>query len=143
MSYHLIDNNVIEAPEADYLYINPSQIAGAGKGLYTAIDIYKGEIISLFKGELLTHREVQNRVDKDQDKYFIELLDGTIIDSMKTKCFAKYANDARGVAGSAHKNNAQIALDEENRVGLIATRHIKAHQEIFCSYGKRYWRKHG
>ena len=61
----------------------------------------------------------------------------------KTKCFAKYANDALGVSGSSHKNNAQIALDEENRVGLIATRNIKAYQEIFCSYGKRYWRKHG
>jgi hypothetical protein len=138
-----VDNNVIEAPESDYLYIFPSQIVGAGNGLYTAIDIYKGEIISIFKGELLTDRQVQIRVDKDQDKYFIELLDGRIIDSMKTKCFAKYANDALGVSGSAHKNNAQITLDEENRVALIATRNIKAHQEIFCSYGKRYWRKHG
>jgi SET domain-containing protein len=138
-----VDQNVIEAPESDYLYIQPSQISGAGKGLYTAIDIFKGEIISIFKGERLTERQVQLRVDKDQDKYFIELLDGSIIDSMKTKCFAKYANDARGASGSAHKNNAQIALDEEERVGLIATKNIKAHQEIFCSYGKRYWRKHG
>ncbi|MGK0323818.1 MAG: hypothetical protein ACJAR4_001863, partial [Psychroserpens sp.] len=46
--------NTIEALESDYLYIQPSQIEKAGNGLYTAIDIFKNETISLFKGEIIT-----------------------------------------------------------------------------------------
>ena len=51
--------NTIDAPESDYLYLETSQIINAGKGLYTAIDIYKDEIISLFKGKILTENEAK------------------------------------------------------------------------------------
>ena len=39
-----MDNNTIEAPEVDYLYIQQSQIENSGNGLFTAIDIYKRNI---------------------------------------------------------------------------------------------------
>jgi uncharacterized protein len=61
---------------------------------------------------------------------------------MKVKCFAKYANDADGFLRSNFKNNAKIGLDEFDKVCLIATRNIKTNEEIFCSYGKKYWKKH-
>ena len=57
----------IEAPESDYLYIQDSQITNAGKGLFTAIDIYPNEIISIFKGEILTNHEAQKRVSEGND----------------------------------------------------------------------------
>jgi hypothetical protein len=44
-----IDSNAIQAPEKLYLYKAISQLQNAGNGLYTAIDIYKGEVFSLFK----------------------------------------------------------------------------------------------
>lgn len=134
----------IEAPESDYLYIETSQLQSAGKGLFTAVDIYREEIIAVFKGEVLTERQVQIRVNKDTDKYFIQLHDGSIMDSMKTKCFAKYANDANGFIKSEFKNNAKIMMDDDlKEVCLVAMYNIKAGQEIFCSYGKVYWNKHG
>lgn len=37
--------NNFEDLEADYLYIATSQLPNSGNGLYTAIDIYKGEEI--------------------------------------------------------------------------------------------------
>ena len=37
--------NSIEALETDYLYIHASQIPNSGKGLFTAINIYKDEIV--------------------------------------------------------------------------------------------------
>ncbi len=37
------NNNKIDAAESDYLYKSPSQIPNSGKGLFTAIDIYKNE----------------------------------------------------------------------------------------------------
>lgn len=132
----------ISAPEASYLYVVTSQLPNAGKGLYTAIQIYKDEVISVFKGEILSNEVAEIKGKLHQDQYFINMLDGTIMDSMNVDCFAKYANDAQGYVSSKYKNNSKITLDEENNVCLIATKNIKAKEEIFCSYGKKYWKKH-
>ena len=135
-------NNTIEAPEKDYLFVATSQIAASGKGLFTAITIYKDEVIALFKGEILTDLQIRSRIKKGNDKYFINMVDGSMMDSMNTKCFAKYANDADGFSGSKYKNSSKIALDEDNNVCIVATRNIKTNEEIFCCYGKNYWKKH-
>jgi len=139
---YFIQTNNIEAEESDYLYIESSQIKNAGKGLYTAIDIYKNEIISVFKGEIITNKEAEKRAQQNNDKYFINLLDGSIMDSMYTECYAKYANDAQGLSQSNYKNNAKITLDDDDNVCIKASNKIKLGEEIFCSYGKRYWKKH-
>jgi hypothetical protein len=136
-------DNSIDANEEDYLYIQKSQIENSGNGLFTAIEIYKEEIISVFKGKILTNIEAESIVKLNQDKYFINLLDGTILDSNTMNCFAKYANDSTGFIKSKHKNNSKISLDEADNVCLIATKKIKSNEEIFCSYGKKYWKKHG
>lgn len=137
-----INTNTIEALEIDYLYIESSQIKNAGNGLFTAIDIYKGEIISLFKGEIITNQEAELRAQQNKDRYFINLLDGNIMDSMHTDCFAKYANDAEGLSQSGFKNNAVITLDDDNNVCIKASKNIDCGEEVFCSYGKPYWKKH-
>ncbi len=136
-------DNTIDAKEEDYLYIQKSQIENSGNGLFTAIEIYKEEIISVFKGRILTNNEAASIVLLNNDKYFINLLDGTILDSNTVDCFAKYANDSNGFIKSKYKNNSKIALDESNNVCLIATKTIKSNEEIFCSYGQKYWKKHG
>ena len=132
----------IEAPESDYLYIQDSQITNAGKGLFTVIDIYPNEIISLFKGEILTDEEAQKRVSEGNDRYFINMLDGSILDSMNVDCFAKYANDAEAFSKLEFKNNSKITLDDDDNVCIVATKKIKSQHEIFCSYGVKYWKKH-
>lgn len=137
--YQQADN--IEALEGDYLYFKLSQIQNAGNGLYTAIDIYKDETISLFKGEIISNKEAEKRVKQKKNKYFINLLDGSILDCMYTDCFAKYANDAEGVAYNKFKNNAEITMDDEDNVCIKATKIISSGEEIFCSYGKPYWKK--
>lgn len=136
------DTDAIGAPESDYLYISLSQLKDSGNGLLTAIDIYRGEVISLFKGEILTDAVALLRARKGNDKYFINMVDGRIMDSMKVKCFAKYANDATGFSNSDFKNNSKIALNERSEICLIAMRNIRMGEEIFCSYGKKYWKKH-
>ncbi|EPR72906.1 hypothetical protein ADIWIN_1994 [Winogradskyella psychrotolerans RS-3] len=140
---HYISTNTIEASESDYLFVQPSQIKQAGQGLFTAVDIYEDEIISLFKGEIIDNKEAAIRAEQNQDRYFINLLDGTIMDSMHTDCYAKYANDAEGLSQSDFKNNAAITLDEDNNVCIKATKNIDYGEEVFCSYGKSYWKKHG
>lgn len=136
-------NNTIESAESDYLYKALSQLPNSGNGLFTAINIYKDETISIFKGKILTDSQAKKTVLNGKDQYFINMLDGTIMDSMNTPCFAKYANDVNGSFDSEFKNNAKIGLDEENNVCVIAIRKIVSGEEIFCSYGKKYWKKHG
>jgi uncharacterized protein len=133
--------DAINAKESDYLYLKSSGILGAGKGLFTSIKIFENEVISLFKGEILSNKEALNRANKKLDGYFINMLDGSIMDSKNTKCFAKYANDSEGFNVTPFKNNAKITLDEYNRVCLVSTRTIKLNEEVFCGYGKAYWKK--
>lgn len=137
-----MDSNTIDAQESDYLYIQTSQLPNTGNGLFTAIDIYKDEIISVFKGEVLSDIEAELRAKNNTNHYFMNLHNGSILDCKNTDCFAKYANDASGFSKSDYKNNAKIGLDENNNVCLIAIRKIKSGEEIFCDYGKRYWKKH-
>lgn len=135
-------NYKIDAKEIDYLYVKDSQILGSGKGLYTAIPIYKDEVITLFKGEILSNADAKSRSKKGNDAYFINLLDGTIMDSMHVNCFAKYANDALGFVKTKYKINSKISLDENDNVCIVSDRDIKIGEEIFCSYGKSYWKKY-
>ena len=128
--------------EADYLYSTVSQLPHAGNGLFTAIPIYKDEMIAVFTGEILNMDEAKHRAENGKDQYFINLPNGTILDSMHSECFAKFANDANATSSSELSNNTKIAFDDEGRVGIMATRNIRSGEELFCSYGKRYWRKH-
>jgi SET domain-containing protein len=130
----------IEAKEQDYLYIRKSQIPGSGDGLFTAIPIYKDEVISIFKGEILSDKEAHFRAINGDDGYFINMPDGAILDSMKVKCFAKFANDALGLVKTKYKSNCSILLDENGSVCIVANRNIMKGEEIFCSYGKEYWK---
>ena len=142
-----MDSNTIDAQESDYLYIQTSQLPNSGKGLFTAIAIYKEEIISIFKGEMLSDFEADLRAKNKTNQYFMNLHNGSILDCRNTDCFAKYANDANGFSipkfRDNFKNNAKITLDENNNVCLMAIRKIKSGEEIFCDYGKKYWKKHG
>ena len=133
--------DIIDAKEKEYLYVQTSQLPNAGKGLFTSIHIFKDEIISFFKGETLTDKEAAKRAKINKDGYFINMLDGTILDSKNIACFAKYANDSQGLKKTAFSYNAEIGLDDDEKVCLIAIKKIKPGEEIFCSYGKKYWAK--
>ena len=138
----ITDQNQINAEESDYLYVKISQLPNSGNGLFTAIDIYKEEIIAVFKGEILTDKESDKRAKQGNNNYFMNLLNGNILDCMHTDCYAKYANDASGFVKSDYKNNAKITLDDNQNVCLIAIKKIKSGEEIFCDYGKNYWKKY-
>ncbi|MFT7352353.1 MAG: SET domain-containing protein [Flavobacterium sp.] len=135
------NDNQIEAQENDYLYLKESQVPNSGRGLFTAIEIYKEEIIAYFNGEILSYEESQLRAKNTTASYFMNLPNGTILDCYAISGFAKYANDAKGFSKSEFKNNALITLDDNGKVCLIAKRKIKSEEEIFCSYGKKYWEK--
>jgi hypothetical protein len=131
----------IDAPEADYLYVQPSRIAGAGLGLFTVIPIHRGEVVAVFTGEALSSGEARLRAARGEDAYFVTLMDGSTLDSMHSDCFAKYANDVEGPCNTRLRNNAVITLDEDDRPCVMATRNIRAGGEVYVDYGKAYWAK--
>ncbi|MES2746798.1 MAG: SET domain-containing protein, partial [Bacteroidota bacterium] len=115
----ITDQNKINAEESDYLYVKNSQLVNSGNGLFTAIAIYKDEIIAVFNGEILSDNESDVRAKLGNNNYFMNLLNGSILDCMHTDGFAKYANDASGFSKSEFKNNAKITLDENQNVCLV------------------------
>ena len=129
--------------ESDFLYLQVSNIPNAGTGLFTAIKIYKDEVVSIYKGEIITNKEAHSRAASGDDQYFIDISPARILDCKPVEGFAKYANDAKGREGDDFKNNTKITFKNRKQVCLIATRNIKAGEEILCSYGKEYWKKHG
>lgn len=129
----------IDLLEEEYLYVQPSQIKGAGSGLYTTIQIFKNEIIAIYKGEILTNKEANLRAANGNNLYFMNMPNGKIMDCMQSNNFAKFANDANGLTTLGFTNNAQITINEKTQICLVAKRKIKANEEIFCSYGKHYW----
>jgi uncharacterized protein len=133
--------NQIELKESEYLYVSESKLADAGRGLFTAVMIYKDEIIAQYKGEVLSQKETNKRVSENNNQFFIELLNGKILDCKNVDGYAKFANDAKGKEAKGVLNNAKIIATEKQEVCLIATRKIKMGEEIYCSYGKRYWNK--
>jgi hypothetical protein len=136
------DQNQIDAPESDYLYTAVSKLSNSGNGLFTAIDIYKDEIIAIFYGLILTNQQAALKAKKGKTVYFMNLPNGKILDCESVNGFAKYANDASAGNLSGFKNKSKITLDEHQNVCLVAISKIKAGEEIFCSYGKKYWAKH-
>lgn len=131
----LIDLYNLDLNEEDYLYVKPSQIPHAGFGLYTAIKLLKGDIIAVFRGEVLNALEFKKRSALQEDDYFMNLPNGHTLDCRHTAGYAKMANDCMH---SQFKQNAIITTNN-NQVVLVANRTINMHHEIFTSYGKPYW----
>lgn len=131
--------NQIDLDESEYLYVSKSKLTNAGNGLFTAIMIYKDEVIAIYKGKVLSKKETNKRARENNNQFFIELLNGKILDCNNIDGFAKFANDAKGNTATRFSNNAKIGLTEKQVVCLIASRKINIGEEIYCSYGKRYW----
>lgn len=141
------------------LCVKPSTIKNAGLGLFATRPFAKDERIDEYRGDVV-EREVYE--DEGRSDYAIDILDAHyVINAIySTDSFARYSNDARDKS----LNNADLRTDEDlveearerrindgegvdekdpegsaDQVWLVATRDIKAGQEIFTSYGTAYW----
>ena len=138
------DLELVDEDESGFLYLDDSNITGAGTGLFTAIDIEDGELISKYIGEVISDKEAERRIKNGEDQYFMnDPVTGKIFDCKRKEGFAKYSNDAYR---TKFRNNAKIALVKKRGkygIYLQAIRNIKAGSEILTSYGSAYWKKHG
>ena len=124
--------------------IAPSQIPGAGLGLYIEEDVRAGEWIARYSGEPLTQEECESR---PQSHYRLQIHRNLYLDAAGIKHFeGRYINDARN---TKFKVNARFAAGYRTNtcsgtgftwVRIYATKPIKAGEEIFLNYGAAFWK---
>lgn len=120
-----------------HLFVKDSTIPGAGKGLFTKIDIEKGTRVVEYKGRRTVWKEVKN----DDTNYYIYTINrANVIDAQKTlSALARYANDAKGLTRVKGIINNGVYVNDGNRAFIEATKNIPAGAEILVDYTKDYW----
>jgi uncharacterized protein len=121
------------------LVVKKSTLPGAGKGLFTTVDIPKKKRIVEYKGTRSLWKDVKD--DDGKNGYIFYITSKNVIDALPHKeALARYANDARGLTKVAGvRNNAEYIIDE-GRCYIDAMRDIPAGSEILVSYTADYWR---
>ena len=120
-----------------HLFVKPSTIPGAGKGLFTKTDIPKGTRIVEYKGRRTVWKDVKN----DSDNYYLYTINNNnVIDARRSlTALARYANDAKGLVKIKGITNNAVYVNEGNRAFIEATKNIPAGSEILVDYTKPYW----
>ena len=126
--------------------IAPSQIQGAGLGLYLLEDAKANEWIARYSGAPLTKAELDQ---KSYSQYVMQVHKNLFLDAVEPTHFeGRFINDARN---SKFKKNARFAAGYTTNtcsttghvwVRIYATRRIKAGEEIFIDYGEDFWSQH-
>jgi len=129
--------NYIMALLEKHLFVKESTIPGAGKGLFTNIEIPKGTRVVEYKGRRTVWKEVKN----DSTNYYIYTINrNNVIDAQKTmSALARYANDAKGLTRVKGVTNNCVYVNEGKRAFIEALRDIPAGAEILVDYTKEYW----
>ncbi|MBS1662382.1 MAG: SET domain-containing protein [Bacteroidetes bacterium] len=120
------------------LVVKRSTLKGAGKGLFTNIDIPRGKKIVEYKGKVTSWKEVDDK--KGLNGYIYYVSKDHVIDASETKeALARYANDAKGLSQTEGiRNNCTYEI-EGKKVYIKAMKNIPAGSELLVGYGKEYW----
>ncbi len=111
---------------------------GAGKGLFTTMDIPRGTKIVEYRGKVTSWKEVDSQQGLNGYIYYINRYH--VIDARPEKeAVARYANDARGIVRTEGINNNCTYIIEGLKVYIKSMRHIPAGSELLVGYGKEYW----
>jgi SET domain-containing protein len=127
------------------LYLKKSKLPGAGKGLFTKVDIKRGDIVCEYEGEFVPWSVCEERSREGHEGYVFFITKNRCVDAYFTPwALGRYANDASGVGRvDGIRNNAQYEIKTrggEKRVFIVATRKINANNEVLVSYGNDYWK---
>ena len=121
-----------------YLVIKHSQLPGAGKGLFTRVDIVKGQRIVEYKGKIVKWKEVK-QLD-GYNGYLMFMNRNHVINAEPTIQFkGRYANDALGFVRIPGLTNNAEYVEDGLKVYIQAVKDIPAGSEILVEYGKEYW----
>ncbi len=122
------------------LIVKTSKLPGCGKGLFTTKAIRKDAKIIEYRGEIINYNEYRRRARNEVDQYLFFVRRDLSIDAMHTPQYkARYANDAAGLTRiKGFRNNSDYMIFGD-KCFMVASRDIKAGEEIFVNYTDHYW----
>jgi SET domain-containing protein len=113
--------------------VKTSSIPKIGKGLFTKVNLKKGDHIGFYTGKILT----DDRANSDkyvESKYLLWICkDWWIYGEGKESNYTRYINH------SAKPNAELITSVRWKTARFVALKSIKAGEELFFDYGKDYW----
>lgn len=123
------------------LIVKKSKLPGCGKGLFTTKAISKDNKIIEYRGEIIGYNEYRRRARNEQDQYLFFVRRDVSIDAMHTLQYkARYANDAAGITRvKGIRNNSEYIIFGD-KCFIVASRDIKAGEEIYVDYTTHYWK---
>ncbi len=123
------------------LIVKRSRLPGAGLGLFTTRAIREGSKIIEYRGEIIGYSEYRRRARYEQDQYLFYVRRDRCIDAMHTPQYkARYANDAEGIVRRRGvKNNSDYVIYDD-QCFIVASRDIRAGEEIYVNYTQHYWK---
>jgi len=119
------------------LFVEKSLLPGAGKGLFTKVDIEKGSRICRYTGAVMTWKEALEKLPDTTYCFYINK--NCVIDGRQPMCLGSFANDAKGTVRVPYLKNNATFQTVKNNCYIVATKKILAYSEIFVSYGLDYW----
>jgi len=126
----------------DFLKVKRSTLPKSGKGVFTTVDIKKGDVITELKGENYTSKDFDLMIhaEPNRDGYAFYVNRNKVIDTFNAlKEPSRYINDAKGITRvKGLTNNCEFSV-KKKRVFVIATKNIQKGSELFVSYGPEYW----
>lgn len=122
------------------LIVKKSLLPDAGLGLFTTKALKKNSKIIEYRGERIGNKKYRERARKQVDHYLFYVRKNLCIDAMYTPQYkARYANDAMGLTRvKGIKNNSDYII-YGNKCFIVASKNIKAGEEILVNYTKPYW----
>ena len=142
------NTNLPPHPTGDYeshLKVAPSTIPNAGNGLFTSINIPKGEVVCHYTGYRHDYQSQKRLRDRT---YVLKLQNGWpkfdrrndgFVDALPCQeVLARYINDPR------EEERCNVKFEHVQQPGIwhcpvVALRDIEVGEELFVSYGPRYW----
>jgi hypothetical protein len=126
--------------EDRYFEVKPSQIEGAGNGLYTIYPITMDDPhVMYYTGVTLSKEQLDSIYGDEVAPYALQLHADAYIDAMDANKsnLARYINDP--LNSRFHANVKFVPVGAKNTVKIVATEYIPAGSELFVKYGREYW----
>ncbi len=101
-----------------------------GLGLFTDIDIKKGEFIIEYWGDIISEKEANVR----GGKYLFQTSSNRHVDGSTRQNIARYVNHSC-------RPNCETEI-KRGQIFISSIKNIKKGEELFYDYGKEYWNEH-
>ncbi len=124
------------------LVLKPSQIPNSGRGVFTKVDIFPGDTVGFYTGEILSDLDVLGKDEDHPGKHISNLYLFYVCKNHWIRGNAKNSSKITKINHAKKKFcNCQMLVSRRNKTArLEATKVIPAGSELFWHYGIEYWK---